>query len=332
VVLVRETADFDRWYVAHEAELRAFVARLVPSGSVDDIVQEVFARAWANRDHLEGVAYIGPWLWRVARNLCADYHRKSWRVVTSDRLPETAVNTDPTSAIIRHEQQRAVVAALAELSERDREAIVLHDLQGVEYDDLAGRIGLTEGGTRARIFRARERLRAKLQDAVGVGAGWFVRIRDSVANRHWLSAIESAGGALAQFAAVVSMAGGIAAATMTAHPVSTTAAQPISHTARSGIASGNVSTAAQLTDHNHSRTDTVTPSGRSTTGDIDVHSYVRANADDPRVRVEANPLMANPVTHQPQDTGVDIYRDDAPSTPPPAAGVCPPEPTALPCI
>lgn len=170
------------WFERHEAELRSFATRLTGDPVIaEDVVQETFMRAWAHVERLREREEVGPWLYRVARNLCIDTHRARQRVVTSDLVgreasggrPETSERQD-TADPIRHlerEVERAQVReALGALTDRHRDVLFLRDIEGMAYEELGRRHGVSGDSARAVIARARRRLRDELKIIEGRSA------------------------------------------------------------------------------------------------------------------------------------------------------------------
>lgn len=179
-------AVFDAWFERHGDELRSFSTRLTGNPAVaEDVVQETFARAWSHIDQLREREEVGPWLYRVARNLCVDSHRARRRLVSSDTLPGRVEEGDRPEAAdpLRHveleEERQLVREALASLTDRHRDVLFLRDIEGMAYDDLGRRHGLSADSARAVLARARRRLRDELKTmGNGVfGLGLWVRFR-----------------------------------------------------------------------------------------------------------------------------------------------------------
>jgi hypothetical protein len=112
--------------------------------------------------------------------------RRQKKQIPTEVLPETPdAAADPAHLIERAESRRAVRSAMRQVGERHRRLLFLHDIDGVEYEDLSAQLGLTPSGTRAVLFRARRVLRDRLA-AVGEGFGAFVfgiRLRLAVFGR-----------------------------------------------------------------------------------------------------------------------------------------------------
>ena len=135
-----------------------------------ELTAETLARAWVSResfvDRAGGKAL--PWLLGIARNVVADSVRKSaLERHALERLRITGA-TEPTETQIDERWldglDEDLSAALAGLSDEQREAIALRVVEEREYDDVARRLGCSEGAARGRVFRALGRLRKRLAE------------------------------------------------------------------------------------------------------------------------------------------------------------------------
>jgi len=164
--VVQRTLPHDRrieqWYRDHHARLRGFCTRLLGDlATAEDVAQETLLRAWSNRDLFEPGADIRPWLFRVARNLCTDALRARARFVDVTPPDRADDDTDPVVPLERAETDQLVRRALEGLTERQRKILLLRDVEGVEYSELASRMGVNENTARAVLFRARRGLRKR---------------------------------------------------------------------------------------------------------------------------------------------------------------------------
>lgn len=141
-----------------------------------DAAQDVFVRAWRSIAKFRGESELSTWLHRIALNVIHDAARRRQRVP----LPFSATSTPnddagdvppldpgdpaagPQETIIRHERQQAVRRAMAELPEHHRLVLVLFDIQGHSYDEVAVLLELPVGTVKSRLNRARLALRDKL--------------------------------------------------------------------------------------------------------------------------------------------------------------------------
>ena len=150
----------------HKDELRSFLVHRSDSATeADDLLQDVFLRVVAQGADFCHVVNPRAWLFQVARNLLIDRLRlaKEQVPLPDDLIADGAPETAPVDLL-----SHCLPRVLSELSEEDREAIVLCDIQGVTQKDFAGRFGLSLPAAKSRVLRARVRLRAQLSEACRV--------------------------------------------------------------------------------------------------------------------------------------------------------------------
>jgi len=131
-----------------------------------DVAQEALVRLWENRRAVDGQG-VRSWLMRTAHNLCIDQiRRRKTRSEVDDgetvmnHRPDTAPGPDQRTE--SGELRDSIEAALAALSPGDRAVVVMREVQGLPYDEIATALDLPLGTLKARLHRARERLRSKL--------------------------------------------------------------------------------------------------------------------------------------------------------------------------
>jgi RNA polymerase sigma-70 factor (ECF subfamily) len=153
------TSVLDAWN-AHKGELLRFVRSRVPDPEeAHDIVQEAFFRAMRQPKGLDGVGNPRAWLFQAARNLVIDRFRLTREQVP---VPEDLVAELDNDAKPVDDLSQCLPKVLSTLSEEDRQAITLCDIQGVSQQVYAAQSGLTLPAAKARVRRARQRLRTQL--------------------------------------------------------------------------------------------------------------------------------------------------------------------------
>ncbi len=154
-------ARFTALVESERVHVHRLVRRLLGAGGeVDDVLQDVFTRAWLNWDRVRQLDAPGAWLSRVAINACRARMRRQrlWRLWFRQTRPAAATRTDARDDPAR------VRAALAGLGHADREVLVLRYLEELSTDDVAGLLGLSRAAVDARLSRARRRLGDVLGD------------------------------------------------------------------------------------------------------------------------------------------------------------------------
>jgi RNA polymerase sigma-70 factor, ECF subfamily len=154
-----ESGRVEQLYVRHASAVMAYALRRTDRATAEEVVSEVFLLAWRRRDAVGDDELA--WLLGVARRVLANARRGGLRQVA---LQQRIAAQPPEWAPVAPERDWPVLRALARLSERDREAILL-----VAWDELdAGRaarvLGLRQRTFEARLYRARRRLAIALRE------------------------------------------------------------------------------------------------------------------------------------------------------------------------
>ncbi|MCG2799160.1 MAG: sigma-70 family RNA polymerase sigma factor [Cellulomonas sp.] len=150
---VHDDAWFTALVVEHGRAVHRYLARRA-GDEAEDLAAEVMAVAWRRRADVPDEAAL-PWLYRTAGFVLANYRRKG-RPVPVGELPEEADLDDPALRAVRDDQVRR---ALAGLSARDRQMLLLNAWEGLVGEQLAAVLGISRGGADAALSRARARLR-----------------------------------------------------------------------------------------------------------------------------------------------------------------------------
>jgi len=140
-----------------------------------DVAQEGLLRLWRERERVERAA-ARTWLVRTVHNLCLDRLRaRALRPEVGPEALESMLHDaapDPERAAASTRIGRELARALASLSPRDRAAVLLREVQGLPYDEIAAALEVPLGTLKAALHRSRERLRLHLAQAgVSPGAG-----------------------------------------------------------------------------------------------------------------------------------------------------------------
>ncbi|HEY3107026.1 MAG TPA: sigma-70 family RNA polymerase sigma factor [Gaiellaceae bacterium] len=158
--LVQRAQKGDRWAFEqlverHQHRMFTLAARLLGSPEdAGDAVQEAFIRAWLALPNFRRGARFSTWLYRICVNAAHDQRAKAQRVEPSDEIELT----DPRDEFARQELSGELQRALDELEEEYRLAVVLYDVLGCSYAEIAELTEVAEGTVKSRIFRGRSRL------------------------------------------------------------------------------------------------------------------------------------------------------------------------------
>jgi RNA polymerase sigma-70 factor, ECF subfamily len=139
--------------------------------AAEDITQEVFLRAYRALPRFRGEASFYSWLYRIAINLCFNYLREQANRLSTVEDPDVSalpVAADPSALLEHQERERLVRGAIDALPPHYRVAIILRDLEGFSYQEIAEILGIPLGTVKSRInfgkHLLREALRALLED------------------------------------------------------------------------------------------------------------------------------------------------------------------------
>ena len=144
-----------------------------------DVVQDAFIKAHKYLDKFEGTSSFYTWLYRIVMNLCIDHLRKHRRVkpveLDEAKLEEGAVDDallprilggNPGRALADKEIRARIDQALGELSENHRTVIVMRELDGLSYEEMAAAMGCSKGTIMSRLFHARKNMQRRLIDLI----------------------------------------------------------------------------------------------------------------------------------------------------------------------
>ncbi|MEY3172201.1 MAG: Sigma-24 [Planctomycetota bacterium] len=136
-----------------------------------DAAQSAFLQAWTRLNTFRGESGFYPWLYRIARNAAITRRRKMPATGSLDQLLEhrgyepvdQQPHTAPEDALQRSEEVQRVRNALRKIPEEFRQPLVLREIDGLSYEEIASILEIPLGTVRSRIFRARHELLEKLE-------------------------------------------------------------------------------------------------------------------------------------------------------------------------
>lgn len=139
-----------------------------------DLAQETFIRMYQALPGFRGESSFSTWLYRIAANACRDELRKRQRrrSISMDELienspasvPVAAGNDSPEEVLQRNETQRHVQECLNRLSDDHRLVLVMREIQGLSYEEIAEVLNCSLGTVKSRISRARNALKEKIRE------------------------------------------------------------------------------------------------------------------------------------------------------------------------
>ncbi|MDA9993730.1 RNA polymerase sigma factor RpoE [Burkholderiales bacterium] len=175
---------FEMLFTKYQRRVSRLVSRFVRSDAeVEDIVQESFIKAYRALGSFRGDSAFYTWLYRIAVNTAKNYLvAASKRPISltqfekndDDDFEEDHFMSDaatPESELITKQIAETVNKTMNELPTDLREAIMLREIEGMSYEDIADSMGCPIGTVRSRIFRAREAISQKIKPMLDVGEG-----------------------------------------------------------------------------------------------------------------------------------------------------------------
>ena len=141
-----------------QTRLLAYVRRMLPPGpraNAEDILQDVFMRAYSALRADDRPVAIRAWLYRVAHNRCIDELRRPGAQASEMVEQEGDPRLDPALAAERRERLQRLVLDLGRLPEQQRSALLMRELEGFTYQELGDTLGVTQPAVKSLLVRAR---------------------------------------------------------------------------------------------------------------------------------------------------------------------------------
>jgi RNA polymerase sigma-70 factor (ECF subfamily) len=157
---------FERLYRTHVNRVFSLCTRMCGSRTRgEELTQDVFVRAWEKLPQFRGDAQFSTWIHRVAVNIVLTDRKNEAR--NRKRMVEDESETGETplqkaSVTPGYGDRMDITAALEELPPGARQIFVLHDIEGYKHEEIAEMCGITAGGSKAQLHRARLLLREAL--------------------------------------------------------------------------------------------------------------------------------------------------------------------------
>src|SRR3954454_12039930 len=296
VELIRAGCDpaFEVMVGRYSGPLKSFVSRLLPDPYAEDVVQQTFVRALEALRGGHAEIFLRPWLYRIAHNAALDVRKA--RGFSHEQLDEGIDGVErPDQAFERRERLRDVVGAIRALPVRQREALVLRELEGRSYDEIALQLRVSDGAVRQLLMRARARVRSTASALTPIGL--FARLP-------WQSASESVS------PRVLELSGAVATGAVIAK-VGVTAIAATSIVAAAGVATGHDSQVVPAPSYTHAASLWDRTSRPALPG-ADARAKLRS-VDAP-VKTPAKPVATSPA-RQPSSTPPPVQAPAAHTSP-----------------
>jgi RNA polymerase sigma-70 factor (ECF subfamily) len=169
---------FEALVVKYQRRIARHVARYVRrAADVEDVVQDTFIRAYRGLASFRGDSAFYSWLYRIATNVALSaLARNPAPVLLGDDAPDERTDAfepgvsdseDPERSMMARQLADAVQRAVSRLQPDLAEPLMLYEVEGKSYSEIAAMIGIPIGTVRTRIFRAREFIAKRLTPLVG---------------------------------------------------------------------------------------------------------------------------------------------------------------------
>lgn len=158
-----DTRAFERLYRRHAGRVNALACRMSGGHDAEDLIQEVFVRAWQKLHLFRGESAFGTWLHRLAVNLIVERFRHGAVRRAGLHDGDAAAMDVLVSRPSRPDVKLDLEAALEHVPPGARQVFVLHDVEGYRHAEIAALLGVAAGTSKAQLHRARMILRELLK-------------------------------------------------------------------------------------------------------------------------------------------------------------------------
>jgi len=169
---------FDQLVTRHRGKVYAMIVNMIHNDAdAWDLAQDAFVKAWKALPKFEHRAQFSTWLFRISHNVVYDWMRKKKvrsegelddQLLDSSRIDSAArtapkIATRPDEQLVQNERREEIEKALSQLSDEHRETILLREVQGMEYTEIADIMECSKGTVMSRLFYARKKLQTLLK-------------------------------------------------------------------------------------------------------------------------------------------------------------------------
>lgn len=174
-----DMSAYDALVTRHRGRIYAMIRNMIhQDADAWDLSQEVFIKAWHALPKFEAKARFSTWLYRISHNVVYDFTRKrklesagelNDEIFERERIDSASFTTpsggeSPDITMAHGELRMKIQIALGKLSPEHREVVLLKDVQGLTYKEIAEAMSSTLGTVMSRLYYARQKLQALLKD------------------------------------------------------------------------------------------------------------------------------------------------------------------------
>jgi RNA polymerase sigma-70 factor, ECF subfamily len=174
-----DLASYDVLVTRHRGRIFAMIRNMIhQEADAWDLSQEVFIKAWQGLPRFESKARFSTWLYRIAHNAVYDWTRKrriesvgelNDGIFERERIDPSSSTTpaggeSPSDSMEQGELRAKIAAALEKISPEHREVVLLKDVQGLSYKEIAEVMSCEIGTVMSRLYYARQKLQTLLKD------------------------------------------------------------------------------------------------------------------------------------------------------------------------
>lgn len=175
-----DTRAFDELVRKYTPKLYGLVYNMTSNrDDTADLLQEIFAKAYRSLKRFMGKSSFYTWIYSISVNMTLNFLKKRGRYTKvslddvdsgihndPDFIKITTANRDTVREVNIHELQKRLNDALMKLSEDHRTVVTMYDVQGLQHNEIAKILGVSEGTVRSRLFYAHRLLQSYLEDLV----------------------------------------------------------------------------------------------------------------------------------------------------------------------
>jgi RNA polymerase sigma-70 factor (ECF subfamily) len=155
-------AAFERLYHRHAPRIYGLALRMAHSSDAEELVQEVFVRAWQKLGSFKGEAAFGTWLFRLGVNLILSRRSKINKLRAREQNGDELL-LDVAARPAHVDTSMDFENALRHLPHGAREVLVLHDVEGFKHGEIGDMLGISVGTSKSQLHRARMSMRKVLR-------------------------------------------------------------------------------------------------------------------------------------------------------------------------